>query len=129
MMVVVQWWDVCVGNERNNMNDDNIKWIDIGEKMVKQMLEKKQKEYGSFDNNAYIMANFLQSALEIINGYKVKVPITIIPQLMIVLKLTRTIDDGSGKDVYKLDTHKDIAGYNDLLKEMLLKMRSKENND
>ena len=35
----------------------------------------------------------------------------------------------SGKDVYKLDTHKDIAGYNDLLKEMLLKMRSKENND
>ena len=28
------------------MNDDNIKWIDIGEKMVKQMLEKKQKEYG-----------------------------------------------------------------------------------
>jgi hypothetical protein len=30
------------------MNDDNIKWIDIGEKMVKQMLEGKQKEYGSF---------------------------------------------------------------------------------
>ena len=86
--------------------DDNIKWIDIGEKMVKQMLEKKQKEYGSFDNNAYI-----------------------IPQLMIVLKLTRTIDDGSGKDIYKLDTHKDISGYNDLLKDMLLKMRSKEDND
>jgi len=109
--------------------DDNIKWIDIGEKMVKQMLEKKEKEYGNFDNNAYIMANFLQSALEIVNGYKVKVPITIIPQLMIVLKLTRTIDDGSGKDIYKLDTHKDISGYNDLLKDMLLKMRSKEDND
>ncbi len=44
-MVVVQWWDVCVGTERNNMNDDNIKWIDIGEKMVKQMLEKKQIVY------------------------------------------------------------------------------------
>ena len=25
------------------MSDDNIKWIDIGEKMTKQMLEKKQK--------------------------------------------------------------------------------------
>jgi hypothetical protein len=24
------------------MSDDNVKWIDIGEKMVKQMLEKKQ---------------------------------------------------------------------------------------
>ena len=58
MMVVVQWSDVCVDSERNNMNDDNIKWIDIGEKMVKQMLEKKQKEYGSFDNNAYIMLIF-----------------------------------------------------------------------
>ena len=23
------------------MNDDNIKWIDIGEKMVKQMLKQK----------------------------------------------------------------------------------------
>ena len=46
---------------------------------------------------------------------------------MIVLKLTRTIDDGSGKDIYKLDTHKDIAGYNDLLKDMLLEMRKKDN--
>lgn len=106
---------------------DNIKWIDIGEKMVKQMLEQKQKEYGSFDNNAYIIANFIQSVLEVTNGFKVKVPITLIPQLMIVLKLTRTIDDGSGKDIYKLDTHKDIAGYNDLLKDMLLEMRKKDN--
>lgn len=105
---------------------DNVQWIDIGEKMVKQMLEQKQKEYGSFDNNAYIIANFIQSVLEVVNGFKVKVPITLIPQLMIVLKLTRTIDDGSGKDIYKLDTHKDIAGYNDLLKDMLLEMRKKD---
>ena len=28
--------------------DDNIKWIDIGEKMVKQMLEKKQKRIWKF---------------------------------------------------------------------------------
>ena len=105
---------------------DNVQWIDIGEKMVKQLLEQKQKEYGSFDNNAYIIANFIQSVLEVVNGFKVKVPITLIPQLMIVLKLTRTIDDGSGKDIYKLDTHKDIAGYNDLLKDMLLEMRKKD---
>jgi hypothetical protein len=38
------------------MSDDNVKWIDIGEKMVKQMLEKKQMEYGDFDKNAYIIA-------------------------------------------------------------------------
>ena len=105
------------------MSDDNIKWIDIGEKMTKQMLEKKQKEYGDFDNNAYIIANFIQSVLEVTNGFKIKVPITLVPQLMIVLKLTRTIDDGTGKDIYKQDTHKDIDGYNSLLKNMLLNMK------
>ena len=89
------------------MSDDNVKWIDIGEKMVKQMLEKKQIEYGDFDKNAYIIANFIQSTLEVINGHKIKVPITLVPQLMIILKLTRTIDDGTKKDVYKEDTHKD----------------------
>ena len=48
--------------EKQKMSDkDNVKWIDIGEKMVKQMLEQKQKEYGSFDNNAFIIANFIQS--------------------------------------------------------------------
>ena len=108
------------------MSDDNVKWIDIGEKMVKQMLEKKQKEYGSFDNNSYIIANFIQSVLEIVNGYKIKVPITLIPQLMIILKLTRTIDDGSKQDIYKEDTHKDIAGYNNLLKDMLQNIKNKE---
>ena len=108
------------------MSDDNVKWIDIGEKMVKQMLEKKQKEYGSFDNNSYIIANFIQSVLEIVNGYKIKVPITLIPQLMIVLKLTRTIDDGSKQDIYKEDTNKDIAGYNNLLKDMLQNIKNKE---
>ena len=111
------------------MSDDNIKWINIGEKMTKQMLEQKQKEYGSFDNNSYIIANFIQSVLEVTNGFKIKVPITLVPQLMIVLKLTRTIDDGSGKDIYKLDTHKDIDGYNSLLKDMLLNMKGQGKND
>jgi hypothetical protein len=105
------------------MKDDNVEWISIEEKMVKQLLDEKQKEYGSFDNNAYIISNYIQSELEVVNGFKIKVPTDIIPRLMIVLKLTRTIDDGSGKDLYKLDTHKDIAGYNNLLKDMLLRKR------
>ena len=105
------------------MKDDNVEWISIEEKMIKQLLDEKQKEYGSFDNNAYIISNYIQSELEVVNGFKIKVPTDIIPRLMIVLKLTRTIDDGSGKDLYKLDTHKDIAGYNNLLKDMLLRKR------
>lgn len=105
------------------MKDDNVEWISIEEKMVKQLLDEKQKEYGSFDNNAYIISNYIQSELEVVNGFKIKVPTDIVPRLMIVLKLTRTIDDGSGKDLYKLDTHKDIAGYNNLLKDMLLRKR------
>jgi hypothetical protein len=108
------------------MSDDNVKWIDISEKLVKQMLEKKQMEYGDFDKNAYIIANFIQSTLEVINGYKIKVPITLVPQLMIILKLTRTIDDGTKKDIYKEDTHKDIAGYNKLLQNMIQNMKEKD---
>jgi hypothetical protein len=110
------------------MNDDNVKWIDIGEKMVKQMLEGKQKEYGNFDNNAYIIANFIQSVLEVINKKKIEVPITIVPQLMIVLKLTRTIDDGTKQFVFKEDTHKDIAGYNNLLRQMMINSSESEKN-
>tara|TARA_R100000005_G_C4898327_1_gene141727 strand:- start:64 stop:387 length:324 start_codon:yes stop_codon:yes gene_type:complete len=105
------------------MKDDNVEWISIEEKMVKKLLDEKQKEYGSFDNNSYIISNYIQSELEVVNGFKIKVPTDIVPRLMIVLKLTRTIDDGSGKDLYKLDTHKDIAGYNNLLKDMLLRKR------
>ena len=38
---------------------------------------------------------------------------------MIVLKLTRTINDGTKKNLYKGDTHSDIDGYNSFLKEMI----------
>ena len=48
---------------------------------------------------------------------------------MIVLKLTRTIDDGTGKDIYKLDTHKDIDGYNSLLKDMLFNMKGSKDGE
>ena len=101
------------------MSDDNIRWIDIGEKLTKDLLKDKQQEYGDFDGNAYIVAQFIKSVLEVINKQKIKVPITIVPQLMIVLKLTRTVQDGSKQDLYKEDTHKDIAGYNHLLKLMM----------
>jgi len=111
------------------MSDENVKWIDIGEKLVKQMLEKKQEEYGSFRNNAYIIASFIQSTLEVINNKEIKVPLTLIPQLMMILKITRTIDDGTKKSIYKEDTHKDIAGYNNLLKDMLIKNEEEGNND
>jgi hypothetical protein len=46
---------------------------------------------------------------------------------MIVLKLTRTIQDGSKKNIYKEDTHKDIAGYNHLLKLMVQGMEINNN--
>ena len=38
---------------------------------------------------------------------------------MIVLKLTRTIDDGTKKILFKEDTHSDIGGYNSLLRSMM----------
>jgi len=109
------------------MNDDNIKWIDIGEKLTKELLKRKQQEYGDFDGNSYIVSNFIKSTLEVINKKKIKVPLTIVPQLMIVLKLTRTIQDGSKKNIYKEDTHKDIAGYNHLLKLMVQGMEINNN--
>ena len=107
--------------------DDNIQWIDIGEKLTKQMLKNKQKEYGNFTNNSYVIANFIQSTLEVINKKSIKVPVTIVPQLMIVLKLTRTIDDGSKQDLYKADTHSDINGYNHLLKIMMQELKEDKN--
>lgn len=107
--------------------DDNIQWIDIGEKLTKQMLKNKQKEYGNFTNNSYVIANFIQSTLEVINKKSIKVPVTIVPQLMIVLKLTRTIDDGSKQDLYKADTHNDINGYNHLLKIMMQELKEDKN--
>ena len=61
------------------MNDDNIKWIDIGEKLTKELLKRKQQEYGDFDGNSYIVSRFIKSTLEVINKKKIKVPITIVP--------------------------------------------------
>jgi|TARA_R100001530_G_scaffold42075_1_gene32091 hypothetical protein len=104
------------------MTRDNIKFFNpnVGEKMIKQMLDDKGKEYGNFGNNAHIVAGFIKHTLEAINKQHLKVPTSIVPQLMIVLKLTRTVDDGTKQTLYKEDTFKDIAGYSKLL-EMMMK--------
>tara|TARA_Y100001937_G_C6956420_1_gene256959 strand:+ start:52 stop:390 length:339 start_codon:yes stop_codon:yes gene_type:complete len=107
--------------------DDNIKWIDIGTKLTKELLKRKQKEYGDFESNAYIIAKFIKSVLEVVNKQKLKVPITIVPQLMIVLKLTRTIEDGSKAILHKPDTFADIKGYCDLLDDMVKQIEKDEN--
>lgn len=107
--------------------DDNVKWIDIGEKMTKNLLKNKQKEYGDFDSNAHIVAQFIKSVLEAVNKQKLKVPITIVAQLMIVLKLTRTVNDGEKEIMYKEDTHTDISGYNELLKYQMQQLERNNN--
>ena len=107
--------------------DDNIKWIDIGTKLTKELLKRKQKEYGDFESNAYIIAKFIKSVLEVVNKQKLKVPITIVPQLMIVLKLTRTVNDGEKEIMYKEDTHQDISGYNELLKYQMQQLERNDN--
>ncbi|BAQ88189.1 hypothetical protein [uncultured Mediterranean phage uvMED] len=107
--------------------DDNVKWIDIGEKMTKNLLKNKQKEYGDFDSNAHIVAQFIKSVLEAVNKQKLKVPITIVAQLMIVLKLTRTVNDGEKEIMYKEDTHQDISGYNELLKYQMQQLERNDN--
>ena len=55
------------------MNDDNIKWIDIGEKLTKELLKRKQQEYGDFDGNSYIVSRFIKSTLEVINKKKIDI--------------------------------------------------------
>ena len=103
------------------MTEHNIKYIhqDLNEKMVKKMLNEKGKEYGNFANNAHVVAGFIRNYLEVINKQHLQVPIEIVPALMIVLKLTRTIDDGTKKILFKEDTHSDIGGYNSLLRSMM----------
>ena len=111
------------------MSDDNIKYFNsnIGEKMIKQMLVEIGMEYGYFSINGHVVAGFVKSYLEVINKVQLKVPLELIPALMIVFKLTRTIDDGTKKVIHKEDTHKDISGYNTLLRTMM-KFRQEEFN-
>jgi len=113
------------------MTNDNIKYINKNskERMVRELLEKKEDDYGHFPNNCYVVAKFIQGVLEIINKRELTVPVTLIPQLMIVLKLTRTINDGTKKNLYKTDTHSDIDGYNSLLKEMMRVADQKDKNE
>ena len=76
-----------------------------------------------------MVAKFIKGVLDIVNKREIVVPDTLIPQLMIVLKLTRTINDGTKKNLYKADTHSDIDGYNHLLKEMMRVEERKDKNE
>ena len=51
------------------MTNDNIKYINKSskERMVRELLEKKEDDYGHFPNNCYVVAKFIQGVLEIIN--------------------------------------------------------------
>jgi len=113
------------------MTNDNIKYFnkDNKEKIVEQLLKKKEDDYGHFPNNCYVVAKFIKGVLDIVNKREIVVPDTLIPQLMIVLKLTRTINDGTKKNLYKTDTHSDIDGYNHLLKEMMKTEDMKDKNE
>ena len=46
---------------------------------------------------------------------------------MIVLKLTRTVNDGEKEIMYKEDTHQDISGYNELLKYQMQQLERNNN--
>ena len=96
-------------------------------KTSSEFTEILQKEYGDFDSNAHIVAQFIKSVLEAVNKQKLKVPITIVAQLMIVLKLTRTVNDGEKEIMYKEDTHQDISGYNELLKYQMQQLERNNN--
>ena len=113
------------------MTNDNIKYFNKGdkEKIVEQLLRRNGGGYGHFPNNCYVVAKFIKGVLDIVNKREIVVPDTLIPQLMIVLKLTRTINDGTKKNLYKADTHSDIDGYNYLLKEMMKTEDMKDKNE
>ena len=53
------------------MSDDNVKWIDIGEKMVKQMLEKKQKEH---EKHSFLLCIDIKEFQEKALLYLTKIP-------------------------------------------------------
>jgi hypothetical protein len=74
-----------------------------------------------------LLHNLSKSVLEAVNKQKLKVPITIVAQLMIVLKLTRTVNDGEKEIMYKEDTHQDISGYNELLKYQMQQLERNNN--
>ena len=80
-------------------DENNIRFINQLDKLLKQ----KEEDYGSFDKTAH-------------NGVKVKVSIKTFGIFMVILKLWRIL---SSKRYFK-DHHDDIAGYNELLRKLMI---------
>ena len=93
-------------------DENNIRFINQLDKLLKQ----KEEDYGSFDKTSWVMTQLLENILTAHNGVKVKVSIRIFGIFMVMLKLWRIL---SSKRYFK-DNHDDIAGYNELLRKLII---------
>ena len=92
--------------------EDNVRFLNQLDKLLKQ----KTEDYGSFDRNSWVMTQFLENILTAHNGAKVKVSIKIFGIFMIMLKLWRILVSKR----YVKDNSEDVAGYNELLRKLLI---------
>jgi hypothetical protein len=94
------------------MMEDNVRFLNQLDKLLKQ----KTEDYGSFDRTSWVMTQFLENILTAHNGVKVKVSIKIFGIFMIMLKLWRILVNKR----YVKDNSDDVAGYNELLRKLLI---------
>ena len=80
------------------------------QKDIEELIKWKEKEYGSFSSTSEFFHGFLESTLNSINGYKIKIPKNIFGVCMIAIKCWRSMNNPR----YKKDTYDDINGYNEL---------------
>ena len=92
--------------------EDNVRFLNQLDKLLKQ----KTEDYGSFDRTSWVMTQFLENILTAHNGAKVKVSIKIFGIFMIMLKLWRILVNKR----YVKDNSDDVAGYNELLRKLLI---------
>jgi hypothetical protein len=92
--------------------EDNVRFLNQLDKLLKQ----KTEDYGSFDRTSWVMTQFLENILTAHNGSKVKVSIKIFGIFMIMLKLWRILVSKR----YVKDNSEDVAGYNELLRKLLI---------
>ena len=100
-----------------NFNEDNIRFINQLDKLLKQ----KEEDYGSFDRTSWVMTQLLENVLTAHNGVKVKVSIKIFGIFMIMLKLWRILSSKR----YLKDNFDDIAGYDELLRKLVIQEENK----
>ena len=95
-----------------NFNEDNIRFINQLDKLLKQ----KEEDYGSFDRTSWVMTQLLENVLTAHNGVQGKVSIKIFGIFMIMLKLWRILSSKR----YLKDNFDDIAGYDELLRKLVI---------